>query len=634
MTSSIAIVGMGPRGISVLERIAAAAPSTPVQVHVIDDSQIGAGRVWRSDQTRTLCMNTLAGAVTLFTEPNSTVKAPVRIGPTLYEWLQFIRGEEIPEHGDFEGVSLAETKRQMLREFPPSVGEEFMPEIEAMKVQSNPSRALFGTYLNWVYETVKATLPETVTVVEHNSRAISVEEQDGADIVRLENGETITAHATVLATGWQAPGLSPVEKEFAESEAIWIEPGNPVDQKTDLIPDGADLLVRGMGMSFFDLMALTTTDRGGRFVEDSEERAGLRYEPSDREPHFYVSSGRGYPFLPKSDYPSVPDNAPMRRLHAVIKELADESKIDFMVQVWPAIVKDAFEEYYRKLDDLKPEALGTDLEQVLETIENSNPDSIESDLSPLIPKVEDRFSLALWINPLAAVHGSLDEVTAHIADFMARDIKAAEAGHDSALKAALWSISCARRPAELLGSEGRYTFESRNRFSKFIALGTMVGSGPPLFRTRQLLALVDAGLVTFVGQRPQTTLDGDEFVMISPTTNTEVRSKYLADAFLHSPDIRRVGDSLTASIIGRTKPFQDTEVDGTAHDTGSPETDPETRVTVHADGSKDERLHIIGIPTYAQFSDTIISPFPGIDPLFLQETGKAAAHALEVATRA
>ena len=88
----IAIVGAGPRGISVIERLGsylrAATSAQPVTIHLIDDSQIGAGRVWDTTQTRTLCMNTLADAVTLFTEPGASVNSPVVEGPTLFEWIR------------------------------------------------------------------------------------------------------------------------------------------------------------------------------------------------------------------------------------------------------------------------------------------------------------------------------------------------------------------------------------------------------------------------------------------------------------------------------------------------------------------------------------------------------------------
>src|SRR5690606_9715411 len=99
---SIAIIGAGPRGTSILERLGAHlfAGQTPdyarhdrptLDVHIIDDAPAGPGRIWRTDQPRDLCMNTLAHAVTLFTEPGATIAGPVREGPTLYEWGVLIR---------------------------------------------------------------------------------------------------------------------------------------------------------------------------------------------------------------------------------------------------------------------------------------------------------------------------------------------------------------------------------------------------------------------------------------------------------------------------------------------------------------------------------------------------------------
>lgn len=101
---SVAVVGAGPRGVSVLERLAAhlesagsagsagttgpAGPGTRLVVHLIDPAEPGAGEVWRTDQPDILCMNTLADAVTLFTEPGASVTAPVHEGPTLYAWAR------------------------------------------------------------------------------------------------------------------------------------------------------------------------------------------------------------------------------------------------------------------------------------------------------------------------------------------------------------------------------------------------------------------------------------------------------------------------------------------------------------------------------------------------------------------
>ena len=105
-----------------------------------------------------------------------------------------------------------------------------------------------------------------------------------------------------------------------------------------------------------------------------------------------------------------------------------------------------------------------------------------------------------------------------------------------------------------------------------------------------------------------------------------VHSPVLIDAWMHQPDVRRPGDSLTKSIAARTTPF----LDG-GHETGSPATDATTRRTIHADGGLDSRLHVVGIPTYGQWPDTTISPMPGTDPLMLQETDRVAASLLRSA---
>ena len=89
----IVLVGAGPRGVSLLERIGANLPEPPgrLRIHVIDDTEPGAGRIWRTDQSRELCMNTLADAVTLFTDSSGTMAGPVVPGPTLYEWCLLVR---------------------------------------------------------------------------------------------------------------------------------------------------------------------------------------------------------------------------------------------------------------------------------------------------------------------------------------------------------------------------------------------------------------------------------------------------------------------------------------------------------------------------------------------------------------
>lgn len=663
---AIAIIGMGPRGISMLERLAAYTRALGADrvghliVHTIDDAQHGAGRIWDTEQTRTLCMNTLAGAVTLFTEPGSTVGAPVLEGPTMYEWIQLIRGEHID--GPKAELFAAHVPD-------PEIARSFATEIAATRPESNPSRALYGAYLQWVYEVALDNLPENIEVRPHHGRALRIDaapqpsagRPPSIDIITIAGEETgqesIEANATVLAGGWLKP--APTDHEAALADAVtrshdaaqnsgtrplvWVAPDNPLEQNVHDIPtDGSDVLVRGLGMGFYDVMALLTFDRGGEFEETPNTRSGLTYHPSGKEPHLIVASGRGYPYIPKSEYHSLPPRSPHVRLNAAIADLhrapAGSNSIDFATQVLPAVARDAFEEYYRQQERLAPEALRAPLADVVAAIDavdltaaaaSNNSAAVYDALTTATAELSSQpFEPSKIMNPLAGVTAdsdpSVDELTAFIAEGLSADIAEAAAGHDSALKAGLWALSSARKKVSVLGSEARYTLESRRgAYSEFMTFGQMMGSGPPLFRTRQLLALVDAGLVTFLGARPTVSVDGTEFVMRSG--EREARSTVLVDAWMHSPDIRRPGDTLSAALLAenRVRPF----VDGGVA-TGSPEIDPATRRAVNPDGQVDESVHIVGIPTYAQMPDTTISPMPGTDPLFLQETDKAVRSLL------
>lgn len=617
---NIAIVGVGPRGISVIERLAVALADTTeaIGLHLIDDAQLGAGRIWETTQTRTLCMNTLAGAVTLFTEPGATVRGTVLEGPTMYEWIQLLRGDDAPE--------INAAKRELLEQYPTELPEEYIEEARVTVPESNPSRAFYGLYLRWVYQVALGQLPENVQVFTHNSRAVQLEEHDGVDVITLADATRIPADQTVLATGWHRPQPNAEEATLAEAAGTWIGPDNPVEQPAHLLPAGETVLVRGLGMGFFDLMALVTIERGGRFVEDATARAGLRYEPSGKEPHLVVTSGRGYPYLPKSEYKSLPPAADLSNLQEVIDHWnapeRREQRIDFAQAVWPAIVRDAYTNYYRTLDAQAPGSI--DLAAVEAAIAQAEPDTIDEALDALVAE-ELAFHLADWEQPLEGFEGSCDDLNVFIATGMQRDIAEAVAARRSPIKAGLWAISAARKPASILGAEDRYTYESRAQLQRFMALGQMVGSGPPLFRTRQLLALVDAGLVTFLGSYPTVRVAEDEFIVESATTKTPVAAKFLVDAWMHNPDVRAVADPLMQSLGDRITPFEYHGEDLTLP-SGSPAADPETRAVIHPDGQRDTRLHLIGIPTYAQFPDTTISPMPGTDPLMLQETDKVAQH--------
>lgn len=65
----IGIVGAGPRGLSLCERLVVnhSAADEPIEIFLFDHVGIG-GSVWREEQSKNLKMNTVAQQVTLFTD--------------------------------------------------------------------------------------------------------------------------------------------------------------------------------------------------------------------------------------------------------------------------------------------------------------------------------------------------------------------------------------------------------------------------------------------------------------------------------------------------------------------------------------------------------------------------------------
>ena len=83
--------------------------------------------------------------------------------------------------------------------------------------------------------------------------------------------------------------------ETSAAELAALAPAEPV-------------LLRGLGLNFFDHLALLTSGRGGRFVrEDSPDSQNspygrrLRYVPSGKEPRLFAGSRRGVPYHARGD---------------------------------------------------------------------------------------------------------------------------------------------------------------------------------------------------------------------------------------------------------------------------------------------------------------------------------------------
>jgi uncharacterized NAD(P)/FAD-binding protein YdhS len=270
---AIAVVGAGPTAIGLLERLVASAPELGdgerLQVHLIDPHPPGGGRVWRSAQSALLWANSLAADVTVLPDASVTVDGPVGEGTTLWQWVEAV-GRHLPEADP--------------------VGQE----ARTVTPTSFPSRPLVNAYLGWVLGEVVAAARPWADVHLHECRAVDVRTRpDGVDVA-LSDGRVLAADLAVLAQGHLDAHATPAERAVATRAAdaglSYLPTGYTADLDLSQLLPGEDVLVRGAGLAFIDLMVLLTSGRGGRFAADGDR---LRYEPSGREPVLHVGSPRG-----------------------------------------------------------------------------------------------------------------------------------------------------------------------------------------------------------------------------------------------------------------------------------------------------------------------------------------------------
>ncbi|HBU42191.1 MAG TPA: hypothetical protein DEB57_04835, partial [Microbacterium sp.] len=163
---------------------------------------------------------------------------------------------------------------------------DYRDELAALRPESHPSRSLYGEYIAWALAQVVRVAPEGVRVHLRTGRVTAIVDRGGRQELQITDAEgaasLLIVDAVILATGWLGNLPTAEETALAASvsarpDLVWVKPGNPVDQDLSRVPAGEDVIIRGLGMGFFDTVTLLTIGRGGRFVTDAASPGGLRY---------------------------------------------------------------------------------------------------------------------------------------------------------------------------------------------------------------------------------------------------------------------------------------------------------------------------------------------------------------------
>ncbi len=543
----VVVVGAGPRGLSVVERLAAHSASSGARVHVdlLDPFPPGPGHVWRTDQSELFLMNT----------------------PSLFPTVLAGQGVlDVPSPEPLRGMSFERWRRGVVdgRITPTTpLAEEQVRALAELSPQGYPPRAVYGRYLEWVFETLRQNLPAGMVLEVHRGEAVDAwVRSDGRHryAVELAGGHVLPADAVVLALGHLDAHLRPSQKDLVDGAAehglTYWPPTVPADAWWSEVPSGETVLVRGMGLNFCDALAQLTEGRGGTFTSVPDNPQRLVYHPSGREPRIVAGSRRGTPYRAKPALAGYYAQSLQTRFFTLdaVRRLAEEdgTPLSFDRQLWPLIRKDVNWNYYAVLARTTPEAFTADPGEFLRRLDTILTDPDGSHWSSRIDALVSeavvpgrQLQQARLARPFEDVSfASHDEYAAAVVHHLDRDVSGSLRGEDDPTKMAIASLNAARTVlkcvlAEIGISDSSWVHELRRAFEPLVE---GLASGPPVLRIQQLAALTRAGVVRFLGPEPRFVVDRTQgcFVAASPWVEAApVRSRWLIEAMSPTNDVHR-----------------------------------------------------------------------------------------------
>jgi uncharacterized NAD(P)/FAD-binding protein YdhS len=600
--SRIGIIGIGPRGLTLLERIVANErhrPSGPIEVVLFDPNAPGAG-CHDPAQSEFHLVNTVAGQLTLFADASVVDAGPVMQGPSFHQWLN--------QQNDIGTGSL-------LR------GERASPD-------GYYGRGLFGRYLQWAFRYVCALAPPNVEIVVKAAEVLRAHRDDDEAWV-LETAEAkIRVDYLFLTTGHTRPARRDATAPAPGAQAtLVVDDPYPVHQSLAKIRPGMTVAVEGMGLTSFDVIAELTVGRGGRFVTDA---AGHRcYVRSGREPHLLVFSRSGVPLSARAVNQKGVSNQYRARFLLLqnVRDLRATRRLDFVADVLPLLVADMEHAYYDAyLHEQGGAAAAADF---CARFAAAGPSQRQAIVARALPEA-DRFSWQRLVAPvppaaLADRQAFGQWLRSHLSD----DVREARKGNlGSPLKAACDVLRDLRDTLRAAIEFGALTPAShRWVLSEFMPVMNRLAVGPPMSRISEMMALMEAGVLEAdfgPGAQCRAPAAGGPMRLSTrwPGQGVEVDVLVKARISMHSP--RDDASPLLRGLLedGYVRLFRN----GDFHP-GGIDIDRQHN-WVSRNGSIVRNAWALGIPTEGAKWCTFVVPRPGVNSTAIVDAGRAVTAML------
>jgi len=601
----IAIIGMGPRGLSVLERINAIYKTKDlhqaIELHLIDPRVHGQG-IHTSEQSDHILINTVACQLTMFSDASVTDAGPIAPNLSILDWARQNCYREL--NGKYFHL-----------------GSNDCNEIDA---DAYLPRNMLGAYLSWVYREQLRELTKRIKVIRHQQIAHNITLQDdGRHIISLANGYSFLADKTFITTGHGENAPSPQDQAYAQfaQEAAQRNPRahfmRNASAATSLhsINSEATIAIEGIGLTAYDLISQFTEGRSGRFTPRPD--GSLLYHPSGEEPHILIYSRYGLPFASRGinqkgvqgQYKAqffTTHTIDQLRQHA--RETLGHHQLDFEQDLLPILLKEMCY-VYRCTSDRHWHIAGD--------YEPSPADmaAVERIFFGYLPEFE-----------------SFADFNAFARDYLKTDIDAAMQGNlDGVVKATTDVLRDIRDILRYAVDYAGLTPTSHKIFiEKYCSIMNRIAVGPPLVRNKQLLALLEAGIVEFAAG-PKARVEPNpatgrfdiisEFCKETHQSSADVLARARMDVFYPTQDKSTFISNLLSN--GLIRPFRN----GSYHPSGI--CIDQRHHPISRDGQPIKTIWALGNIVEGANFYTYVLPRPGVNSRAIKDAGSCVLELFE-----
>ncbi|CAF3723622.1 unnamed protein product [Didymodactylos carnosus] len=530
-SGKLAIIGVGSRGLSILERLTAIydrrVHNYDLDVYLIDPGRHPGQGVHSSHQSQHLLINTVACQVTMFGDASVKNCGPLRTGPSLFEWAQEQGYRRMPD-GQYAVMH--------------DMGEEIQPNDYL-------PRSMLGEYLTWVHEHLVQNLPSGNRVHYYNKTVIDILRlNDGRLRLILDGGQSFDVDCAVLTTGHGQNQLDKVEVQYGK----FVEEGRscnphlrylrsyPLTQLQTIAKE-ATVAIQGLGLSCHDLLSELTCGRGGQFLRSKADKQ-LSYVRSGHEPaKIYLYSRNCLPFSARGKNGKGVGGqyqASFFTRSAIDQLRQNTAQLDFDTQLFPILVHEMCYAY----------------ECTLNNEWSESPDTFQ-------PSENTREIIHRLLYPLHNItFNSYESFLKWVVEFVERDLDEAQRGNvKSPMKAATDVLRDVRDTIRYAVDFRGLAPNSHRRFIQDICpIMNRIAVGPPKERNEELLALLRCGIVEFAsGPNPQVQCDATRASFVISTSDRKVCADVLIKGMIDSFYPERDDSRLIRHMLkrGLIRPF-------------------------------------------------------------------------------